>query len=149
MNQIKYLLYACMILVLLFTGARLAGKLHQTLFVPGNSLELIDYKKKPDPVAAFDLQRGKELFSEQCASCHPLNKPCAYSLRGVLERGPWAEDRANLYKWIANPAAFIKTNEYAAALQKQYGSTMPGFAGQLTEKDIDAIFEYIDESAVY
>ncbi|HEU4470650.1 MAG TPA: c-type cytochrome [Flavisolibacter sp.] len=89
-------------------------------------------------------QNGQQIFREKCASCHGLDRAgSGPALRGVLERGPWAEDRANIYKWVANPAAFIKTNEYTQALQKQYGSIMPGFAGQLTEKDIDAIFEYI------
>ncbi len=87
-------------------------------------------------------QNGKQLFQQNCQSCHAINKKLTGpALAGVTERGPWG-DRANLHKWVHNPAAFIPTTPYTKALQAEYGQIMPGFP-QLSEKDIDAIIEYV------
>ena len=52
-------------------------------------------------------QDGKQLFQQNCQSCHALDKKLTGpALRDVSQRGPWG-DRANLVKWIKNPAAFI------------------------------------------
>ncbi len=90
-------------------------------------------------------QDGKQLFQQNCQSCHAIDKKLTGpALRGVMERGPWA-DKKNLYDWIHNPAAFIPTTPYTKALQAEYGSIMPSFT-QLTEKDIDAIITYIESA---
>lgn len=87
---------------------------------------------------------GRTIFQQNCQSCHSLDKNLSGpALRGVTERGPWTK-RENIYKWIRNPAEFINTNEYAKALQKEYGQIMPSFP-QLSEKDIDSILDYISE----
>jgi cytochrome c551/c552 len=91
-------------------------------------------------------QDGKQLFQQNCQSCHALDKKMTGpALRGVTERGPWG-DRKNLYAWIHNPAAFIPTTPYTKALQAEYGSIMSPFP-QLSEKDIDAIINYIETPA--
>jgi mono/diheme cytochrome c family protein len=89
-------------------------------------------------------QDGKQLFQQNCQSCHALDKKLSGpALRGVTGRGPWT-DRANLHKWVHNPAAFIPTTPYTKALQAEMGGQiMPPFP-QLSEKDIDAIFDYIE-----
>ncbi|HEX2607720.1 MAG TPA: cytochrome c3 family protein, partial [Flavisolibacter sp.] len=46
------------------------------------------------------------------------------------------------HKWVHNPGAFIPTTPYTQALQKTYGQIMPSFP-QLSEKDIDAILDWI------
>jgi cytochrome c2 len=88
-------------------------------------------------------QDGKALFQQNCQSCHAINKNLTGpALAGVTERGPWTE-RENLYKWIHNPAAYIPTDPYTVALQKQYnGQIMPAFP-QLTNEQIDAIITYV------
>jgi cytochrome c551/c552 len=91
-------------------------------------------------------QDGKQLFQQNCQSCHALDKKMTGpALRGVTERGPWG-DRKNLYAWIHNPPAFIPTTPYTKALQAEYGSIMSPFP-QLSEKDIDAIINYIETPA--
>ncbi|HZF65193.1 MAG TPA: c-type cytochrome, partial [Chitinophagaceae bacterium] len=88
-------------------------------------------------------QAGRTLFQQYCQSCHAINKKLTGpALAGFTERGPWTE-KANVYKWIHNPAAFIPTTPYTKALQVEYGQIMPGFP-QLTEQEIDAIVEYIN-----
>jgi cytochrome c551/c552 len=91
-------------------------------------------------------QNGKQIFQQNCQSCHAINKKLTGpALAGIEDRGPWG-DRKNLYKWVHNPAAFIPTTPYTKALQAEYGQIMPGFP-QLSEKDIDAVVEYISAPA--
>ena len=89
-------------------------------------------------------QEGKQIFQQNCASCHALDKQISGpALRGVTERGPWAEDKKNLHAWIKNAPAFLPTNPYTVALQKQYGQIMTNFSSTLTDKQVDAVIEYL------
>lgn len=89
-----------------------------------------------------NAQGGQQIFQQNCATCHALDKVITGpALRGVNERGPWTE-RPNLHKWVHNPGAFIPTTPYTQDLQKTYGQIMPSFP-QLSDKDVDAIFDYI------
>ncbi|HWJ30438.1 MAG TPA: c-type cytochrome, partial [Flavisolibacter sp.] len=89
-----------------------------------------------------NAQGGQQIFQANCATCHALDKVITGpALRGVNDRGPWTE-RPNLHKWVHNPGAFIPTTPYTTELQKTYGQIMSSFP-QLSEKDIDAIFDYI------
>jgi mono/diheme cytochrome c family protein len=93
-------------------------------------------------VQAQNAATGEQLYRQQCQSCHRIdgvgNAP---ALRGFLERGPWA-DRQKLYAWIHNPPAFMANDPYTQGLKAQYGYVMTPFPS-LSEKDIDAIVEYI------
>jgi cytochrome c551/c552 len=90
-------------------------------------------------------QNGQQIFQQNCQSCHALDKKLSGpALRGVTGRGPWT-DRANLHKWVHGPAAFIPTTPYTKALQAEFGAVMPPFP-QLSNKDIDAIFDYIESA---
>ena len=87
-------------------------------------------------------QNGQQLFSQNCASCHAINKRLTGpALEGVLDRGPW-KDKKKLYAWIHNPAGFMKDDPYTQGLHKEYGVMMTPFPG-LTTDEIDAIFTYI------
>lgn len=89
-------------------------------------------------------QDGRVLFQAKCASCHALDKQLTGpALAGVEGRGPWS-DRKKLYAWIHNPAGFAKTEPYAANLIKQFGGVLMTNFPDLTEKDIDAIVQYIN-----
>jgi len=85
---------------------------------------------------------GKQLFQQQCQTCHALDKNLTGpALRGFKQRGPWG-DQKEVYKWIHNPAAYMATNKYTQDLKNQYGAIMQAFP-DLTEAQIDAITEYI------
>lgn len=93
-------------------------------------------------IYAQGAAEGKQLFQQNCQSCHGLDKKLTGpALRGFKERGPWA-DQEEVRKWVKNPAAYIKTNAYTQALQKEYGAIMTAFPS-FTDKQIDAITEYI------
>ncbi|MGZ3908828.1 MAG: c-type cytochrome, partial [Flavisolibacter sp.] len=93
-----------------------------------------------------NAQQGQQIFQQNCQSCHALDKVVTGpALRGVTERGPWAEDRANLVKWVHGPGAFIPTTPYTTALQKTYGQIMPSFP-QLSKEEILSIFDWIEKA---
>jgi len=90
----------------------------------------------------LNAQDGKALFSANCASCHAVNKKLTGpALAGVEDRWP---DKQNLYAWIKNSAAFLKTGDpYATNLYNEYNKVaMNNFPG-LSNADIDAILAYI------
>lgn len=91
-----------------------------------------------NPASAQD---GKSLFNTNCASCHQVHKKSTGpALSGVEDRWP---DRKKLHAWVHNPTAFAKSDAYAANLLKEYAPTvMTGFPN-MSEKDIDAILDYI------
>mgnify|MGYP000093002683 FL=1 len=90
----------------------------------------------------LNAQDGKALFSQNCASCHAVNKKLTGpALAGVEDRWP---DKKNLYAWIKNNAAFLKTGDaYANKLYNEYNKTAMNLFPNLTDKDIDAILGYI------
>jgi mono/diheme cytochrome c family protein len=96
--------------------------------------------------ANISAQDGKALFNAKCASCHNIFKnTTGPALMGFEERGPWA-DRAKLYEWVKNPAAFMAKDAYTKGLFDQYKSMMSGFA-DLSNENIDLIAEYIKAEA--
>jgi mono/diheme cytochrome c family protein len=90
----------------------------------------------------LNAQDGKSLFSQNCASCHAVNKKLTGpALAGVEDRWP---DKKNLYAWIKNNQAFLKTGDaYANKLYNEYNKTAMNLFPNLADKDIDAILAYI------
>ena len=90
----------------------------------------------------LNAQDGKALFSQNCASCHAVNKKLTGpALAGVEDR--WSEKKT-LYAWIKNSAAVLKTGDpYANKLYNEYNKTAMNLFPSLTDKDIDAILAYI------
>ena len=142
MNQIKYLVNASVIVLLLFLFALTIQKI--------SSLES---SHQPESVVIITspndnnipMSLGKKIFQNNCQSCHALDKNLTGpALRGVESRGPWTE-RKNLIRWVKNPAAMINESEYTKSLYKLYGSLMTPFPN-LTDEEINAVFDYIKET---
>ncbi len=100
--------------------------------------------------AQADAAAGKQLFLNNCASCHNNNmkdKMTGPALAGTQDR--W-EDKGLLYDWIRNSTRVIQEvkDPYAVALFKEYGSVMTSFPN-LTDADIDNILLYIDNKAAF
>jgi cytochrome c2 len=88
-------------------------------------------------------QDGKALFQSNCAQCHnPIKVVTGPALKGVTERVP---DKKLLHDWIHNNTRILASgNTYFNNLFNQYGRTpMNTFPG-LTDKEIDAILNYVD-----
>jgi cytochrome c551/c552 len=94
-------------------------------------------------------QDGKQIFQQNCASCHALDKLITGPpLRDVTKRGPWAEDKKNLHAWIKNAPAFLPTTAYTKDLQKTYGTIMTNFSNVLSDAQVDAVIGYLTNPPV-
>jgi cytochrome c551/c552 len=87
-------------------------------------------------------QDGHALFMANCASCHKVDaKLVGPALAGVESRWP---SRDKIHDWVHNSAAVIKSNDpYAVSLYNEYNKTQMTPFPQLSDKDIDAILDYV------
>lgn len=94
-------------------------------------------------VNTVSAQDGKTLFNTNCGTCHQVHKPSTGpALAGVEDRWP---NKANLYAWIRNSAAFLKTGDkYANDLYNQWNKTAMNLFPSLTDEEIGAIITYIN-----
>ena len=147
MEQIKYILYSILILLGAAATYAVMKPMVKTQWVKVETDEpaycgTADYE---EPVIKNMI--GKNIFNANCATCHSFHKILTGpTLAGVEERGPWTK-RENLVKWVHNPAAFLATNPYVKELAVQFnGQIMPSFP-QMSEADINQIFDYIKEAS--
>jgi len=93
-------------------------------------------------VNTVSAQDGKALFTTNCASCHNVHKESTGpALAGVEDRWP---NKANLYSWIRNSAAFLKTGDkYANDLYTKYNKVAMNQFPSLTDEEIGAILKYV------
>jgi len=95
--------------------------------------------------ATGDAAAGKEIFKNQCATCHNKNmkdKMTGPALGGVEER--WgAYPRTDLYKWIRNSQSLIATGHpRATAIWNEYKPTvMSNF--NLSDAEIENVLAYV------
>ncbi len=87
---------------------------------------------------------GAALFKANCASCHKPDKDfTGPALQGWRDRVPNEEW---IYKWIANPASMVETDDYAKNIYNKWNkTTMTAFGSQLKKEDVDAIMQYVDD----
>ena len=88
-------------------------------------------------------QDGKALFQSNCASCHnPFKVVTGPALQGVTSRVP---DKALLHAWIHNNQKVLASgNPYFNNLFVQFNKTPMNVFPDLSDKDIDAILNYIE-----
>lgn len=146
-GQFKYIAGA--FILFLFTAGcfLLLNSLHYK-FATDDPQELsIDQSIVPETKITGNAVLGKNLFMANCASCHNIFKDgTGPSLGGFEDRGKWA-DRAILYKWVKNPAAFMRTDDYTRTLKAKFGSMMTAFPN-IKNEEIDAICDYINQAVV-
>ena len=100
----------------------------------------------PAPAAAGggDVAKGKELFENNCKTCHNVNAEplVGPGLAGVRQRTP---GDAWLRKWIRNPSAVIATgDQYAVKIFNQFNKIQMTSFTNFTDGDINSILDYID-----
>ena len=89
---------------------------------------------------------GAKLFKANCASCHyPDKDMTGPALKGARDR--WIENSTEdqFYAWVKNPQNVVRSGDgYANALTKKWDKTdmQPQ---QVSDAQIDQIFEYIEE----
>lgn len=96
---------------------------------------------------SVQAQDGKQLFNQKCASCHAIDKNLVGpALKGVEDRWP---EKAQLYSWIRNSAAVIKSGyPRAVEVYNQYNKLQMTAFPELKDADIDAILAYINAGPV-
>lgn len=90
-------------------------------------------------------QDGAKLFKQNCAVCHASHtdqKLTGPGLKGVFDRVPKGDW---INKWILNSEKMIKSGDaYANKIYNENGkAAMTVFEGQLTDKDVTAIIDFI------
>ena len=97
-----------------------------------------------------NFDKGKQLFKDNCASCHHKNmkdKLVGPGLGGVQER--WADyPKEDLYSWVRNSQALVdKGHKRAVEVFNEFNKLPMTAFPNLKDDDIDAILAYVD--AVY
>jgi cytochrome c oxidase cbb3-type subunit 3 len=94
-------------------------------------------------------QNGQQLFEAKCNVCHKIDKPSTGpALQGAKARWETNSSVENFYSWIKNSTEVLESGDpYAAKIFAEYKkSVMP--AQQITDEEINAIFEYVENPPV-
>src|SRR5262249_10913188 len=88
-------------------------------------------------------QDGRQLFNNNCASCHSLTKDMTGpKLGGVLDKDHYSGDVHKIVEWVHNADKLTSTDPYYKGLKAQFGTQMTAFPG-MPDKDIEAIVKYL------
>lgn len=89
--------------------------------------------------------QGEGLFKAKCNTCHQIEKnSTGPMLKGVKAKWDEAGEGALLHDWVKNPGSLIASgkSKMATAIKEFSATDMP--AQQVSDAEIDQIFEYID-----
>lgn len=93
-----------------------------------------------------NAQEGESIFNSKCATCHAPHKdmtgPKLFEVREKWEEGGALE--GSLHQWVKNWQVAAATDPYAKEVANWAPSAMTTFA-ELSDEQIDAIFDYVDE----
>ena len=99
-----------------------------------------------ETTAGGDPAKGKQLFNQNCAACHALNrKMTGPALANVETRLAEEEglDKEWLYSWIRNSAGMIASGDaYAVKIYNEYNQAAMNAFPTLSDTDIDDILAY-------
>ncbi len=111
------------------------------------ALTLIPQNLSAQDQPAGDPVKGKQLFNQNCAACHALNrKMTGPALAGVTAK--YEGDKEWLYAWIKNNNSLIKAgDERALAIYNEYNQAAMTAFPTLSNEDIDNILAYTDAPA--
>lgn len=99
-----------------------------------------------EPVAAEVVAIGREIYAENCASCHGADLEGQPDWRRRLENGrmPAPPHDETGHTWHhSDQDLFAITKSGVEAIVPGYASDMPGFAGVLSDAEISAVLAYI------
>jgi cytochrome c2 len=91
--------------------------------------------------------KGKELFENNCATCHHVWKDMTGpALGGIEDR---VRDKKRLYAWIRNSPAVLKSGDtYFTGLYSKWNQTPMNVFPNLRDEEIDNILSYIRQHIV-
>ncbi len=111
------------------------------------ALTLIPQNLSAQDQSAGDPAKGKQLFNQNCAACHALNrKMTGPALAGVTAK--YEGDKEWLYAWIKNNNSLIKAGDQRAlSIYNEYNQAAMTAFPTLSNEDIDNILVYTDAPA--
>ncbi|MEM9361269.1 MAG: c-type cytochrome [Bacteroidota bacterium] len=93
-----------------------------------------------------DAAKGKQLFNQNCAACHALNRKMTGPALANVETRLYEEeglDKEWLYAWIKNSAGVIASGDaYANKIYAEYNQAAMTAFPTLSNQDIDDILAY-------
>lgn len=104
------------------------------------SVSLFSQSENADPA------KGKQIFNQNCASCHALDRkgtgPALRNVESRLEEEAGL-DREWIYAWVKNSSGVIKSGDsYANKIFAEYNNTAMTAFPTLSNEDIDNILAY-------
>jgi cytochrome c2 len=100
--------------------------------------------EQPDTSRHLVFINGEELFRRNCSPCHnasskPSTGPGLMEVLGRIPSREWA------YAFVRNADSVIKSGDaYANAIYRQYHKSRQPKFPKLTNKEIDAILDYLN-----
>lgn len=101
----------------------------------------------PAATGGGDAEKGKALFTNNCAQCHAVTEEVVVGpgLKGVRTRTPGVDW---VHKWVRNPSVVIATGDpYAVQVYNKFNKIQMSAFPNLTDADIDGILAYIDQAS--
>ncbi|PRX57709.1 c-type cytochrome [Flagellimonas meridianipacifica] len=96
--------------------------------------------------AGGDAAKGKQLFNQNCAACHALNRKMTGPALANVETRLYEDeglDKEWLYAWIKNSAGMIASGDaYANKIYAEYNQAAMTAFPTLSNQDIDDILAY-------
>ncbi|WP_297702903.1 cytochrome c3 family protein [uncultured Eudoraea sp.] len=141
-HQISKLFTCTLVVYLLLSYSIFAQEENQDQ----NAVADTEVTTEPSDSGSGDVAKGKQLFNQNCAACHALNrKMTGPALANVESRLAEDEglDKEWLYTWIKNSAGMISSGDaYANKVYAEYNQAAMTAFPTLSNADIDDILAY-------
>ncbi len=127
--------------------AEYCGEQHSMMLASIKIVSEKEYQKHLEAISSLDdiplLDIGKKVYEQRCAICH--------SIDGSKLNGPSWKDQYKTKRALANGENALYDENYIresildpqSKIAKGFSPVMPSFAGQLKEREIEGIIEYI------
>jgi mono/diheme cytochrome c family protein len=142
-SPLKFIFEALFILLILFISIKVLQFLYTAQSSKNTASSLADIEEHQSNSTRNTA--GRTLFTQNCASCHALNKIIiGPPLAGIENR---IQDKKLLIEWIRNNQKVLRSgNRYFNALLKEYNGLPMSIFTNLTEAEIQSILDYLNQS---
>jgi cytochrome c551/c552 len=120
-------------------------KLIKSLILRNIKRSILSFSLSILAVGFVSAQDGKKLFETNCSACHhPTKNGTGPALKGVKAKWEAEATETDIYVWVQNwENAVASGDAYAASVAASRADKMSKF-GFLSNEDIDAIFDYVE-----
>ncbi|MRG48807.1 c-type cytochrome [Chitinophaga sp. SYP-B3965] len=110
----------------------------------GDGINWVSPQPIPMKPNTVDIAVGQKIFMSSCTPCHAIDrKTIGPALYGTMQR--WKHDTAAVYRYTRNNAAVVASGDsYACCIFKSFNKLAMNPFPTLTDKELEAIYHYID-----